>query len=68
MQTLLGAPDYDEETGEGFSCYACHPHAGDPGTTPVHLESPPAQGEPPDSGVEELEGPEAEELSGDEGG
>jgi hypothetical protein len=42
-QTLLGAPDYDEATGEGFSCYACHPHAGDEGTTPVHLERPPAE-------------------------
>lgn len=37
VQALLGAPDYDEATGEGFSCYACHPHAGDEGTTPVRL-------------------------------
>ena len=37
MQTLVGAPDFDEATGEGFSCYACHPHAGDEGTTPVSL-------------------------------
>lgn len=42
MQTLLGAPAYDAETLEGFSCYACHPHAGDPGTTPVRLEQAPA--------------------------
>lgn len=27
MQTLLGAQPYDEETGTGFSCYACHPRA-----------------------------------------
>lgn len=27
MKTMLGAEDYDEETGEGFSCYTCHPHA-----------------------------------------
>jgi hypothetical protein len=37
MQTLLGAAAYDEETHEGFSCYACHPHAGDEGTTLIHL-------------------------------
>ncbi|UJR82259.1 hypothetical protein [Sandaracinus amylolyticus] len=27
MQALLGAPEYDASTGEGFSCYAWHPHA-----------------------------------------
>lgn len=27
MQALLGAPEFDASTGEGFSCYACHPHA-----------------------------------------
>ena len=27
MKTMIGAPDYDAETGEGFSCYYCHPHA-----------------------------------------
>ena len=27
MQDLLGAPDYDEATKSGFSCYACHPSA-----------------------------------------
>jgi hypothetical protein len=44
MQTLLGAPDFNQETGEGFSCYACHPHAGDEGTTPIRLgEAPPAE-------------------------
>lgn len=37
MQTLLGAPDFDASTGRGFSCYACHPHAGDEGTTPILL-------------------------------
>lgn len=38
MQTLLGAPDFDAATGEGFSCYACHPHAGDEGSTPIRLQ------------------------------
>ena len=28
MQQLLGAPDFDEATGEGFSCYHCHLRAG----------------------------------------
>lgn len=27
MQALLGAPAFDENTGEGFSCFACHPRA-----------------------------------------
>jgi hypothetical protein len=27
MQALLGAPAFDETTGEGFTCYACHTHA-----------------------------------------
>jgi hypothetical protein len=40
MQTLLGAPDYDAATSQGFSCYACHPHAGDEGTTPIRLRAP----------------------------
>ena len=26
-KTMLGAEDYNEETGEGFSCYTCHPSA-----------------------------------------
>lgn len=29
MRQLLGAPEYDEATHEGFTCYACHPHAAD---------------------------------------
>lgn len=29
MQTMLGAPDYDPATHEGFTCFACHPHATD---------------------------------------
>lgn len=29
MRTMLGAAEYDAATGEGFSCYACHPHAAD---------------------------------------
>lgn len=40
MQALVGAPPYDEATGEGFSCYSCHPHAGDEGSTLVHLTGP----------------------------
>jgi len=40
MQALVGAPDYDEASGEGFSCFSCHPHAGDPGTTPIRLATP----------------------------
>jgi hypothetical protein len=27
MQQLLGAPAFDEATHEGFTCFACHPHA-----------------------------------------
>ena len=42
MQTLIGAPDYDEETHEGFSCFACHPHAGDEGSTLIRLDEAPA--------------------------
>jgi hypothetical protein len=30
MQTLLGEPAYDEETGEGFSCFFCHPRGDTP--------------------------------------
>ncbi|MCZ7678181.1 MAG: hypothetical protein M5U28_05180 [Sandaracinaceae bacterium] len=45
MQTLLGAADFDAETQQGFSCYACHPHAGEPGTTPVRLQQAPAESE-----------------------
>ncbi len=41
MQTLLGAQPYNAETQQGFSCYACHPHAGEPGTTPIHLNNAP---------------------------
>lgn len=25
MQRLLGAPEFDATTGEGFTCFACHP-------------------------------------------
>lgn len=36
MQTMLGAEPYDEATGEGFSCFSCHPKAevegGEPAT------------------------------------
>ena len=27
MRTMLGEEEYDPETGEGFSCYFCHPKA-----------------------------------------
>jgi hypothetical protein len=27
MRTMLGQPELDPATGEGFSCYTCHPHA-----------------------------------------
>ena len=27
VRTLIGAPTYDAETQQGFSCYACHPSA-----------------------------------------
>lgn len=33
MQALIAAPAYDEATHEGFTCYACHPHAEE--TEPV---------------------------------
>jgi len=36
MKTLLGAPDYDTETGEGFGCFACHPDGGE--GTPANAE------------------------------
>lgn len=29
MGQLLGAPEFDETTHEGFTCFACHPHAAD---------------------------------------
>lgn len=29
MRTMLGASEYDAATGEGFSCFACHPHAAE---------------------------------------
>ena len=38
VQTLLGEPAFDEETGEGFSCFSCHPHQGDEGSTFISLE------------------------------
>lgn len=38
MQTLVGGEEFDEETGEGFSCFACHPHQGDEGSTLIELE------------------------------
>lgn len=41
MQTLLGAEPYDEDTGTGFSCFSCHPHAEGAGAS---------VDEPPDAG------------------
>ena len=29
VRDVMGAAPYDTETGEGFSCYSCHPHASD---------------------------------------
>ncbi len=29
MRTLMGAEEYDDETGEGFGCFACHPNGGE---------------------------------------
>jgi len=29
MRTMIREEEYDPETGEGFSCYFCHPHAED---------------------------------------
>ena len=29
MRTMIGEEEFDTETGEGFSCYFCHPHAED---------------------------------------
>lgn len=29
MQTMLGAPDYDPATHEGFTCFSCHPRGAD---------------------------------------
>jgi hypothetical protein len=29
MQGLLGAEPFDAATGEGFSCYTCHPNGGE---------------------------------------
>jgi hypothetical protein len=42
MQALLGAAAFDEASGEGFTCYACHPHAGDEGTQLIRLSQPDA--------------------------
>lgn len=38
MRTMLGASEYDAATGEGFSCFACHPHA--PEDDPLSAPSP----------------------------
>jgi hypothetical protein len=38
MQTMLGASEYDAATHTGFSCFSCHPRAGDddPRNQPAH--------------------------------
>jgi hypothetical protein len=46
MQTLTSAPEFDAESGDGFSCYSCHPHAGDEGATPIRLSMPAAETAP----------------------
>ena len=38
MRTMVGASEYDAATGEGFSCFACHPHA--PEDDPLSAPSP----------------------------
>ena len=58
MQTLLGAAPYDEATGEGFSCFSCHPRAGDEGATPIHLESVGTEADVDPSAVDAATGPE----------
>lgn len=39
-RTLVGGEEYDAETQEGFSCFSCHPHQGDEGSTLVSLDAP----------------------------
>ncbi len=39
-QTLVGGEDFDEATGGGFSCFSCHPHQGDEGSTMIELAAP----------------------------
>jgi hypothetical protein len=40
MGTLLGIPPYDEATGEGMSCYHCHPRGEPAAATPVAAGGP----------------------------
>jgi hypothetical protein len=56
---LLGMKKFDEETGEGFSCYHCHPA----GESETHGVSPHARGEMADA-----ESPETAEGEGTEQG
>lgn len=38
MRQMIGAEEYDAETGEGFSCYFCHPHAETPTADTASLQ------------------------------
>lgn len=63
MQTLLGAAPFDAATGEGFTCFACHPHAGDEGTDLIRLTTPiepdPADAADPADGADGADGADA---------
>jgi hypothetical protein len=54
MQTLTGQPEFEPGHPEGFSCYSCHPHMGDEGSTPIRLTMAP-QNEPPPEAVAPVE-------------
>jgi len=56
VQTLLGAPEFDEDTGEGFSCYSCHPHAGDEGSTMIALSDGDEEGDAEEPSDDDEEG------------
>lgn len=45
MQTLLGAPEFDAATGEGFTCFSCHPHAAD--DDPLNVPAPSSESHEP---------------------
>lgn len=53
MQTLTGRPEFEPGVEGAFSCYSCHPHMGDEGSTPIRLSmpsaEPPAELPPPDA-------------------
>jgi hypothetical protein len=35
MRALLGEPEFDPATGEGFTCFDCHPHAAETEGSPT---------------------------------